>query len=77
MRINSLSRALLTCSGSELPRLGSWMGARTIRAGIQIGERWHPPEIAEIDRWIASQGDQMTRGQAIRRLVELRLEVQK
>jgi hypothetical protein len=42
---------------------------------MQVGERWHPPEITAIDRWIASQGEKMTRGQAIRRLVELGLKV--
>ena len=42
---------------------------------MQIGERWHPPEIAAIDRWIASQGEEITRGQAIRQLVELGLKV--
>jgi hypothetical protein len=45
--------------------------------GIQIGERWHPPEIAAIDKWIASQGEEMTRGQAIRRLVEIGLKAKK
>jgi hypothetical protein len=44
--------------------------------GLQIGERWHPPELAAIDRWIASSGEQMTRGQAIRRLVELALKAE-
>jgi hypothetical protein len=47
----------------------------TTGRGIQVGERWHPPEIAAIDKWIASQGEEMTRGQAIRRLVELGLTV--
>jgi hypothetical protein len=42
--------------------------------GTQVGERWHPAELAAIDRWIASSGEQMTRGQAIRRLVELGLK---
>jgi hypothetical protein len=42
--------------------------------GFQVSERWHPPEIAAIDKWIASQGEEMTRGQAIRRLVELGLK---
>lgn len=41
--------------------------------GIQIGERWHPPELAAIDKWIAANG-KMTRGQAVRRLVELGLK---
>jgi hypothetical protein len=45
--------------------------------GLQIGERWHPPEIAAIDAWIKSQGGNLTRGRAIRRLVELGLKVKK
>jgi hypothetical protein len=47
----------------------------TTGAGIQIGERWHPPEIAAIDAWIKSQGGNLTRGHAIRRLVALGLRV--
>jgi len=46
----------------------------TTGRGIQVGERWHPPEIAALDIWIASQGEKMTRAQAIRRLVELGLK---
>jgi hypothetical protein len=42
--------------------------------GIQIGERWHPPEVQAIDAWIKSQGGNLTRGRAIRRLVELGLK---
>jgi hypothetical protein len=42
--------------------------------GLQIGERWHPPEIAAIDAWIKSQGGNLTRGHAIRRLVALGLK---
>ena len=42
--------------------------------GTQIGERWHAPELAAIDAWIAATGEKMTRGQAIRRLVELGLK---
>jgi hypothetical protein len=44
--------------------------------GIQIGERWHPPELAAIDKWIAVHGE-MTRGQAIRRLVDLGLKAKR
>jgi len=44
--------------------------------GVQIGERWHPPEIAAIDAWIASSNDQtITRAHAVRRLVALGLSV--
>jgi hypothetical protein len=42
--------------------------------GLQVGERWHPPELAAIDAWIARSGEEITRGQAIRRLVELGLK---
>jgi hypothetical protein len=42
--------------------------------GIQVGERWHPSEIAAIDAWIASSADKkLTRAHAIRRLVALGL----
>ena len=47
----------------------------TTGRGTQIGERWHRPELAAIDRWIAAQGEEMTRAQAVRRLVELGLTI--
>jgi hypothetical protein len=44
--------------------------------GTQVGERWHPAELAAIDAWIASSTDKtISRAQAIRRLVELGLKV--
>jgi hypothetical protein len=44
--------------------------------GVQIGERWHPPELAAIDAWIAASTDQtITRAHAVRRLVALGLSV--
>ena len=44
--------------------------------GIQVGERWHPSELAAIDAWIASSPDKnITRAHAIRRLVALGLRV--
>lgn len=44
--------------------------------GIQVGERWHPPELAAIDAWIAASTDKtLTRAHAIRRLVALALKV--
>lgn len=45
----------------------------TTGQGLQVGERWHPPEIAAIDAWIESQGGNLTRGHAIRRLVAIGL----
>ncbi len=44
--------------------------------GLQIGERWHPPELAAIDNWITANG-KMTRGQAIRWLVKVGLKAKK
>lgn len=46
----------------------------TTGRGVQVGERWHPGELAAIDAWIDAQGEEMTRGQAIRRLVEIALK---
>jgi hypothetical protein len=44
--------------------------------GIQVGERWHPSELAAIDAWIASSSDPtVTLAHAIRRLVSLGLTV--
>jgi len=46
--------------------------------GTQIGERWHPAELAAIDAWIASSADnKITRAHAVRRLVALGLKVKK
>lgn len=45
--------------------------------GLQIGERWHPNELAAIDGWIADSNDPaLTRAHAVRRLVALGLSVQ-
>jgi hypothetical protein len=46
----------------------------TTGKGIQVGERWHAPELAEIDSWIATRAEGISRGEAIRRLVELGLK---
>ncbi|MEO8321695.1 MAG: hypothetical protein ABI561_25610 [Bradyrhizobium sp.] len=46
----------------------------TTGTGAQVGERWHPQELAAIDAWIASSGDpSISRAHAIRRLVALGL----
>ena len=43
--------------------------------GVQVGERWHPSELAAIDAWIAASSDKtVTRAHAIRRLVALGLK---
>ena len=51
-------------------------GPASTGKGTQVGERWHPSEIAAIDAWIASSSDKtLTRAHAIRRLVALGLTV--
>ena len=46
--------------------------------GTQVGERWHPSELAAIDAWIAASNDKtLTRAHAIRRLVALGLKAKK
>ena len=43
--------------------------------GVQVGERWHPSELAAIDAWIAASANKtLTRAHAIRRLVALGLQ---
>jgi hypothetical protein len=41
--------------------------------GVQVGERWQLRELAATDAWIVAQDENFTRGQAIRRLVEIGL----
>jgi hypothetical protein len=51
-------------------------GPKPTGKGTQVGERWHPTEIAAIDAWIASSSDKtLTRAHAIRRLVAIGLKV--
>jgi hypothetical protein len=46
--------------------------------GVQVGERWHPSELAAIDAWIAASADKtLTRAHAIRRLVALGLKAKR
>jgi len=49
-------------------------GRPTTGRGLQIGERWSDKELEEIDKWIVANGVRLSRGQAIRRLVELGLK---
>jgi hypothetical protein len=46
----------------------------TTGRGTQIGERWHAAELAAIDEWIVRQSENITRGEAVRRLVEIGLK---
>jgi hypothetical protein len=49
-------------------------GRPTTGRGTQIGERWHPADLAAIDAWIASSADNtISRAHAVRRLVALGL----
>ena len=46
---------------------------KTTGSGIQIGARWQSAELDTIDTWRKRQEDQPSRGNAIRRLVQLAL----
>ena len=49
----------------------------TTGRGTQVGERWHPTELAAIDAWVAASADKtISRAHAIRRLVALALKVE-
>jgi hypothetical protein len=43
--------------------------------GVLIGVRMQPDELADLDSWIADQESELSRPQAIRRLVKLGLKV--
>jgi hypothetical protein len=45
--------------------------------GIQIQVRIQPDKLTTLDRWIAAKGDNLSRPEAIRRLVEIGLSVGK
>ena len=46
--------------------------------GVQIGERWHAPELAAIDAWISASADKtLNRAHAIRRLVAIGLKAKR
>jgi hypothetical protein len=47
----------------------------TTGAGIQIGARWHEPEVRAIDEWRRKQPDQPSRAQAVRLLVTAMLHI--
>jgi hypothetical protein len=42
--------------------------------GTLIGVRLHDPQLARVDSWREFQGEEMTRPEAIRRLIEMGLE---
>ncbi len=50
---------------------------KTTGPGVQIGMRWQSPELTLIDGWIAKHAPDLSRPEAIRRLVELGLKVKK
>src|SRR3954451_4969434 len=50
-------------------------GPRPTGKGVQVVVRLQPTALAAIDKWVASQSDNPTRAEAIRRLVELGLTI--
>jgi hypothetical protein len=43
--------------------------------GVQVVVRMQPPELSELDAWIACQSDNPSRPEALRRLMEQALSV--
>ena len=50
---------------------------KTTGTGVQIGMRWQSPELTLMDAWIEKYAPDLSRPEAIRRLVELGLKVKK
>jgi hypothetical protein len=46
---------------------------KTTGTGVQIGMRWQTPELTLIDDWIGKHAPDLSRPEAIRRLVDLGL----
>ena len=43
-------------------------------SGEQVGVRWHEPDLERIDAWAKAQDPELTRAEAIRRLVDMGLK---
>ncbi len=48
-------------------------GPKPTGQGQLVGVRLHPPELAALDQWIATQPDNPTRPEAVRRLIRIAL----
>tara|TARA_A100001391_G_scaffold184290_2_gene152056 strand:- start:428 stop:628 length:201 start_codon:yes stop_codon:yes gene_type:complete len=49
------------------------MGRPSTGVGTMIGVRLHPADLTALDAWIAGQGDQPSRPEAVRKLIRLAL----
>jgi hypothetical protein len=56
---------------------GKKRGPPPTGVGTLIGVRLHPPALAALDKWASQQGDQPTRPEAIRRMIEQVLSTSK
>lgn len=55
--------------GQETSLTRKRRGPKPTGQGLVVGVRLQPPELAALDRWIATQGDAPTRPEAIRRIM--------
>ncbi len=65
------------CLGFNEPIRRQSRGRPATEKGIQVGERWPPGAIAQIDDWRHQQLDLPGRPEAIRRLVEIGLKAKR
>jgi hypothetical protein len=63
----------MASAGKEEPKKSR--GRPATGKGVQVGERWSPGAIEQIDDWRRQQLDVPGRPEAIRRLVEIGLTV--
>jgi hypothetical protein len=66
-----MSRSIRDIKKSNKPKVGR---PKTTGPGLPLIVRMHDRQISAIDGWIRVQGDDVSRPEAIRRLVDLGLE---
>jgi hypothetical protein len=69
--INSMSKSIRDIKKSDKPKVGR---PKTTGPGLPLIVRMHDRQISAVDGWIATQDDNVSRPEAIRRLVDLALE---
>ncbi|MEZ2143217.1 hypothetical protein AAE026_13015 [Bradyrhizobium sp. DN5] len=72
-----MAKSIITGSSKKKRGRPSLYEGSEGKGAPQIGLRLPPAELAAIDGWISKQKEQLSRPQAIRRLVEIGLKAKK